>query len=473
MAGNYSLVTTVSTGGTILASDRNTEHQNHINNMTPAGVDDYSATESQMQSTADPYPAAAVSQPTALSGELERIRYLIKQISGKSQWYVDAAAIGSKGSDVASASALTLGTDGNFFDITGTTAITSIGTLGVGTVVRLQFDSTLTLTHHATDLILPGGVNIRTRTGDVATFVEYASGDWFLVSFSRGPGHDLSAYRRPNLTFVSTTTVDVENNTGTQHQTRIIFPDGEMREVTENTGSTTVYRRFDITATATFASGTIDSGLRSGISEATNTWYAIFAVKCTKAGEEANFILAGDTTFPTQGNYSTLNTRYGTNGWVHLGYIRNGDNGGSTGDILNFVQSGNTTYLINTLADASISALSTASSGTLLANTTGATTLTYTYSAGSGTTNIPDTIKTCLYNAMYAAVAGNIQAYDSGGTRVYLMHHANTAAAMHRVWMAASEGIQLSNGPASSIAYTISLGAFVDGALAAGSNPLL
>ena len=41
----------------------------------------------------------------------------------------------SKGSDVASAGALTLGTDGNYFDITGTTTITSIATLGIGTVV--------------------------------------------------------------------------------------------------------------------------------------------------------------------------------------------------------------------------------------------------------------------------------------------------------------------------------------------------
>ena len=45
----------------------------------------------------------------------------------------------SKGADVASPAggALTLGTDGNYFDITGTNAITSIGTLGIGTVVAI------------------------------------------------------------------------------------------------------------------------------------------------------------------------------------------------------------------------------------------------------------------------------------------------------------------------------------------------
>lgn len=89
----------------------------------------------------------------------------------------------SKGADVASASALTLGTDGNYFDITGTTAITSIGTLGVGTWVKLHFDEALTLTHHATDLILPGGANITTAAGDEAEFVEYASGDWRCTNY--------------------------------------------------------------------------------------------------------------------------------------------------------------------------------------------------------------------------------------------------------------------------------------------------
>jgi len=91
----------------------------------------------------------------------------------------------SKGADVASIAALVLGTDGNYFDITGTTDITSIGTLGIGTVIKLHFDGILTLTHHATDLFIPGGVNITTAAGDEAEFIEYASGDWRCINYTR------------------------------------------------------------------------------------------------------------------------------------------------------------------------------------------------------------------------------------------------------------------------------------------------
>lgn len=52
----------------------------------------------------------------------------------------------AKGADVASAAGnIALGDDGNYFDITGTNAITSITAKQAGTVVTLQFDSTASL----------------------------------------------------------------------------------------------------------------------------------------------------------------------------------------------------------------------------------------------------------------------------------------------------------------------------------------
>jgi hypothetical protein len=96
-----------------------------------------------------------------------------------------ASMLWAKGADVASADALPLITDGNYFDVTGTTTITSMNSMGVGTWIGLQFDGALTLTHNATDLVLPGGANITTAAGDEAIFVEYASGDWRCVSYTR------------------------------------------------------------------------------------------------------------------------------------------------------------------------------------------------------------------------------------------------------------------------------------------------
>lgn len=107
----------------------------------------------------------------------------------------------TKGADVASATALTLGADGNYFDITGTTTITSIDTWNVGDIAIIQFDGSLALTHHATNLILPGGVNITTAAGDQAAFIEYASGDWRCLWYTRA---DSQPYNSSSGTFTPT-----------------------------------------------------------------------------------------------------------------------------------------------------------------------------------------------------------------------------------------------------------------------------
>jgi len=91
----------------------------------------------------------------------------------------------SKGADVASATALAVLTDGNYFDVTGTTTITSINTTGgPGTLIKLHFDGVVTLTHHSTDLILAGATNFTTEAGDELEFVEYASGDYRMTGWS-------------------------------------------------------------------------------------------------------------------------------------------------------------------------------------------------------------------------------------------------------------------------------------------------
>ncbi len=99
----------------------------------------------------------------------------------------------AKGADVISASALPVLTDGNYFDVTGATGITSINTTGgPGTVIKLHFDSTPTLTHHASNLVLPGGANITAAVGDEAEFVEYVTGQYRCTAWTRASGASIT-----------------------------------------------------------------------------------------------------------------------------------------------------------------------------------------------------------------------------------------------------------------------------------------
>ena len=291
----------------------------------------------------------------------------------------------------------------------------------------------------------------------------YSSAAWRATVTSTSA---LASYRRPVLQYVSATLVDVENNTATANQTTIVFPDGTSRSVTEDTGVTTKYRRFDITATAEFTSGTEDSGVRSGISEATNTWYAIYAVK--SAIDAAKFVLVGDTTFPTQANASTLDGRYGASSWVHLGYIRNGDASGATGDILAFTQVGNFTMFRNVTTGAVINGV-----GVRLATASGAATVTYTYAAGSGAAQIPNTIGISMFGLSCTAATGQVIAADSGGTIKFSQQHDGGAASL-RAWIApALLGVQGSTGPAANEDWDVYLYGFYDTVLGVGGNPLL
>jgi len=70
----------------------------------------------------------------------------------------------TKGGDIASASPLVIDTDGNYFDVTGTTNFSAM-TVESGNFFMLQFDGALTITH-GSGIELPGAANLTTATGD-------------------------------------------------------------------------------------------------------------------------------------------------------------------------------------------------------------------------------------------------------------------------------------------------------------------
>lgn len=90
MPGTISQYQVVIPGQTITASLWNGMENNIINNgLVWSGIDDYSVNDAQMQVQTDPYPASTTSRPTSAQGELERLRFILAQITGKTYWYQD------------------------------------------------------------------------------------------------------------------------------------------------------------------------------------------------------------------------------------------------------------------------------------------------------------------------------------------------------------------------------------------------
>jgi microcystin-dependent protein len=90
MGANYSVIKTWADGETLTAADLNAEFQNTITNFTPAGMDDESVNITAMQATKDPYSGGTAVLPTSLQEEIQELRYMIQQITGKTYWYIDA-----------------------------------------------------------------------------------------------------------------------------------------------------------------------------------------------------------------------------------------------------------------------------------------------------------------------------------------------------------------------------------------------
>lgn len=94
---------------------------------------------------------------------------------------------------VASAATTNIGgADGLRVAITGTTTITSFGTVA-HRLRHVRFSGALTLTHNATSLILPTGANITTAAGDTCMAISDGSGNWRVHHYTLANGRPLVA----------------------------------------------------------------------------------------------------------------------------------------------------------------------------------------------------------------------------------------------------------------------------------------
>lgn len=107
MGATFSRVKTWVTTEDLTYSDLNAEFDNILTYFTPSGMDDYSANVTQMQTVTDPGEVGTESLATSLAGEIARLRQIIKEITGESQWYTSpstsltglANALGTGSSD--------------------------------------------------------------------------------------------------------------------------------------------------------------------------------------------------------------------------------------------------------------------------------------------------------------------------------------------------------------------------------------
>ncbi len=77
---------------------------------------------------------------------------------------------------------------GNFVHVSGTTTITSFGTVSAGARFIVCFDDSVVVTYNATTLIIPGAANITTTAGDCMMLISEGAGSWRVVGYFPGTG---------------------------------------------------------------------------------------------------------------------------------------------------------------------------------------------------------------------------------------------------------------------------------------------
>lgn len=304
-----------------------------------------------------------------------------------------------------------------------------------------------------TDLTTTFGYKVRIDSGDLGNL---NGNDADLVDF-------IPFHSRASLEYRSATEVIWKQNGTDLANANILFPDGS-RGIGANNPIGDNF--FDITKVADWTDGDSNNhkgGLRPGLSEASNTWYALFSIKTVASG----VVLVGDTTLPIRANVNALNTRYGQNRWVYHGLIRNGDNGSTPSDILDFIMTGRNTFFRNlTTGTTHLDGI-----GIIMADGT-ATSLTLAYSAGTGATDIPDNIKFGIFS--FASEFDTVnEAYDSGQNHLILASGIPGAAAPWRdqCLVSVQDGVKLLG--AASKDRNIFLNGFQDNVLGLGYEALI
>ncbi len=144
----------------------------NVIDVTIAGADDF-------RFSANTFTALSGSSIAVAAGNISMTAGDLAFTSGRTLW--------AKGADVASTASITMPTDGNTFDITGTNTITSFSATQAGTMYYVRFTGAgLNLTYNATSMITPWARDYRTVPNEILTFWSLGSGNYIFWSVN-GP----------------------------------------------------------------------------------------------------------------------------------------------------------------------------------------------------------------------------------------------------------------------------------------------
>jgi hypothetical protein len=208
--------------------------------------------------------------------------------------------------DIASAATTNIGAANSLnVRITGTTTITSLGTVANGIRRYLRFAAALTLTHNATSLILPGGANITTAAGDTAIAISLGSGNWVVVNYMPAGGYvrqagtanlALGSAAAPSMSFSG----DPDTGMFSPAANRIQFAtngiarqeiaaDGSRSSVIP--GGSTLLPEFQCRAWVNFnGTGTVAIRASGNVSSITDNGTGDYTVNFTTAMPDANYV---------------------------------------------------------------------------------------------------------------------------------------------------------------------------------------
>lgn len=151
-----------------------------------------------------------------------------------------------QGGNLASASPLVIGTDGDYFDVTGTTGF-AIMTVAAKRFFILQFNGALVVTHGAS-IVIPGGANFTTSPGDQFQCFSTAANIVRIVAITRANGTpvainlvddvspQLGGFLDPNDNYIGS----VKGGDLASASPLVLGIDGDYFNLTGTTGFTTI-----------------------------------------------------------------------------------------------------------------------------------------------------------------------------------------------------------------------------------------